>query len=150
MASKWYVEFARGNAAGEIDLNADTFYVRLLLANTTAGSQQAGVNTVADITTLDEHAAAGNPVLANIAVNKDDPNLRAEFDADDVTFNALAADVSGRNVVGVLVCRQAGGAPALTDTPCCYLEYTTPKVPDGSNFTIQWSVEGIGHLTVTA
>lgn len=148
MASKIYTEAARAIAAGEVDLNADTFYTRLLLSNTTADTENSGITTVAGFTTLDEHAAAGQQALANIAVNKDDANLRAEFDADDVTYSALAADVSGRDVVGVLICKQAGGSPATTDLPLFFLEYASPKTPDGSDFTIQWNTEGIAQFTV--
>ena len=148
MASRVTTEFARASAAGEVDLNADTFYTRLVMSNTTVDTENSGITTVAGYTTLDEHGTAGQQTLANIAVNKDDANNRAEFDADDVVYAALAA--GARDVVGVLVCKQAGGAPATSDLPCFFLEYATAKTPDGSNFTIQWNAEGIAQLTVPA
>lgn len=150
MASKMLNEAARASAAGEIDFDADTYYARLLLTNTTVDTEQAGITTVAGYTTLDEHGTAGTKPLANKAVNKDDPNLRVEIDADDLTWTALAADVSGRDIQGVLICRQAGGAPATSDLPVCWLEYATPKTPDGSDFVVKFDAEGFLQLRVSA
>lgn len=147
MASIIYVEAARAIMAGEVDFNADTFYIRLLCTNTTADTEKL-VTTVSGFTTLDEHDSAGQEALANIAVNKDNANLRAEFDADDVTFTALAAATSGRNVQGALLCLQAGGSPATSDLPIAFLEYASAKTPDGSDFTIRWDAEGIVRFTV--
>lgn len=147
MASKIYNEFARAMMAGEIDMDSDTFYTRLVLTNTTVDTENSGITTVAGFTTLDEHDSAGTQALASKAVNKDDANSRAEFDAADVTYSALAAASSGRNVQGVLICKQAGGSPATSDLPCAFLEYASVKTPDGSDFVIQWDAEGIIQLT---
>ena len=64
MASKMLNEAARASAAGEIDFDADTYYARLLLTNTTVDTEQAGITTVAGYTTLDEHGTAGTKPLA--------------------------------------------------------------------------------------
>lgn len=147
MSSIMYVEAARAILAGEIDFNADTFYIRLLCTNTTADTEKT-VTTVAGFTTLDEHDSAGQEELANIAVAADNSNLRAEFDADDVTFTALAAASSGRDVQGALLCHQAGGSPATSDIPIAFLEYASNKTPDDSDFVVRWDTEGIVRLTV--
>lgn len=148
MASKIYTETARATMAGEYDFNADTFYCRLLLTNTTADTENSGITAVSGFTTLDEHDSAGTKTLASIAVNKDDTNRRAEFDADDVTWTSLAAASSGRNVQGVLICKQAGGSPATSDPPIAFLEFASAKTPDGSDFVVRWDSEGILQMTV--
>lgn len=150
MASQTFIEFARASAAGEVNLGAggDTFYCRLLRSNTTVGTQNAGITTLADFTDMDEHGTAGVQTLANQLVRKDDPNNRAEWDADDVTWTALAPDGSARSITGVLICRQAGGGPSTADMPVSWIEFATPKTPDGSDFTIQWNAEGIQYLSV--
>ena len=54
-----YNEFKRASAAGEIDLNADDIRAILVMANTTAGTENDGKVYVSDLTTLDECNASG-------------------------------------------------------------------------------------------
>jgi len=146
MASQIYNEFKRASAAGEIDLNADDIRVALLMTNTTAGTENDGIVFVADFTTLDESTGAANYVrkaLANEAVNKDDANDRAEFDADDVTWTALGNDV--RQLAGALVYKHV---TVDADSPVIgWIEFATPQSPGGGDFTITWNAEGILQLT---
>lgn len=145
MASVIYNEFKRGSAAGEIDLNADDIRVALLMTNTTADTENDGVNFVADFTTLDEMDGANyvRKALANEAVNKDDANDRAEFDADDVTWTALGNGT--RAVQGALVYKHVTND--ADSIPIAFIEFAATQNPGGSDFTIQWDAEGLLNLT---
>lgn len=116
--------------------------IALLMTNTTAGSENDGIVNIADITTLDEFDGANyaRQALASEASNKDDANDRAEFDANDVTLTALGAGT--RSIAGVMVYEHVDGTDA-NDLVIGFVQYTTPKVADGSDFTIQWNAEGI-------
>jgi len=144
MASVIYNEFKRANAAGEIDLNADDIRVALLMTNTSADTENDAKVYVDDLTTLDECDGANyvRKALANEAVNKDDANDRAEFDADDVTWTSLGA--STRDVQGALVYKHVTND---SDSPLiAFIDFTSDVTPDGTNFTIQWNAEGILQL----
>lgn len=145
MASVVYNEFKRANAAGEIDLNADDIRCRLVMSNTTCDTENDAIVNIANFTLVDkcDSAAYADEALANEAVNKDDANDRAEFDADDATWLALA--VSTRDLVGVLLYKYVDGTDA-NDLVVAYVEYASPKTPDGSDFTTEWNVEGILQL----
>ena len=54
MAPLVYNEFKRGNAAGEIDLNADDIRIALVMTNTTVDTENDAITTIDDFTTLDE------------------------------------------------------------------------------------------------
>ena len=144
MASQVYNEFKRASAAGEIDLNADDIRIALLMTNTTADTENDGKTFISDFTTLDEFDGSGyvRKALANEAVNLDDPNDRAEFDADDVTFTALGAGT--RSVQGVLLYKE--GASDAARRIIAWLEFATVKTPDGSDFTVAWNAQGILQL----
>ena len=143
MASVVYNEFKRGSAAAEIDLDTggNTIRIALLMTNTTADTENDGITTVDGFTTLDEFDGANyaRATLANQAINKDDTNDRAEFDADDVTFSSLGAGT--RSVQGILVFK------FITDdtdsVPIAFIDFTSDKTPDGSDFTVTWNSEGI-------
>lgn len=145
MASVIYNEFKRANAAGEIDLNADDIRIHLCMTNSTAGTQNDGVVTVSNITTVDKFDGSGYVLkaLANEAVNKDDANDRAEFDADDVTYTALGNGT--RAAQGVLIHKYVDGTDA-NDLVIAYVQFSANQNPGGSDFTIQWNAEGILQL----
>jgi len=142
MATKVYNEAVRAIMAGEIDLNADDIRIQLLMTNTTADTENDAVVTISNFTTLDEFDGANYVVkaLTSEAVNKDDANDRAEFDADDVVYTALGAGT--RSIAGVLLYKHIDGTDA-NDKVIAWLEFATPKTPDGSDFTVVWNVEGI-------
>ena len=150
MATRVFSEFARANAAGEIDLNdaAVRIRIRLCMTNTTVGTDaDSGITRNSNFTTIDEHGTAGQKELANKAVNRDAANGRAEFDADDVTYTALAAGL--RDVRGVLVFYDPDGLDNdANNIPIAFLEYTTDKSPDGSDFTVKFDPEGILQLAI--
>lgn len=146
MASVIYNEFKRANAAGEIDLNADDIRIQLVMTNTTCDTENDAVVNIADFTTLDEMDGTNYVVkaLANEAVNKDDTNDRAEFDADDVTYTALGNGT--RAVQGALVYKHVDGTDA-NDLVIAFIEFSSTQNPGGSDFTISWDAEGILQLT---
>ena len=146
MASVMYNEAKRAIAAGEIDLNAHDIRVALLMTNTTADTENDAINTVANFTTLDEFDGSGytsgGVALANEAVNKDDANDRAEFDADDATFTTIGAGT--RAIQGALVYKFV---TALSSSiPICFVDFPADVTADGSTLVVQWNAEGILQL----
>ena len=91
MASFAYTNLKRALWAGEINWATGDFRVALVMTNTTCDTEKDKV-TFAGFTTIDEFDGANysTPGLAlvNEAINQDDPNLRAEVDADNLTFNS--------------------------------------------------------------
>lgn len=147
MASVVYNEFKRASAAGEIDLDTggNDIRVALLMTNTTADTENDAKVYVGDFTTLDECDGANyvRKALANEAVNKDDTNDRAEFDADDVTWTALGNGT--RAIQGALIYKHVTND---TDSPIiAFVEFSATQNPGGSDFTVSWNAEGILQLT---
>ena len=145
MASVILNEFKRASAAGETDLNADDIRVRLVMGNTTCDTENDGIVNIADYATVDVCDGANyvDKALANEAVNKDDANDRAEFDADDVEWTALG--VGTRTTAGVLIYKYVDGTDA-NDLAIAYLEFAGPITHDGTDFSITWNAEGILQL----
>ena len=148
MASVVYNEFARASAAGEIDLNAagTAIKARLLMSNTTCDTENDAKALLTDFTTIDASDATGyaDVELANKAVNKDDGNNRAEFDADNVVFSGLSGDAT-RNYVGVLLYKFVSAD--ADSVPIAFIEFTTPIVKEATQVTVPWDDEGILQLT---
>jgi hypothetical protein len=144
MASVIYNNFKAESAKANIDLDGDDIRLALLMSNTTFDTENDGKVYVDDFTTLDECDGANyvRKALANEAVNKDDGNDRAEFDADDVTWSALG--VGTRQTVGVLVYKHV-----IDDTDSlviAFIEFAAAVTHDGTDFVIEWNVEGILQL----
>ena len=151
MASVIYNKAKQLMSNGTIDLDSDNIYVALLMTSSTAGTDNDGVEHVDDIGTLDEMDGANyeRKALANKAVNLDDTNDRAEFDADDVTWTALG--VGTRSVQGALIYvdADADGASAddSTNDAIAYVQFSSNLDADGSDVTVSWNAEGILQLT---
>lgn len=148
MASVVYNEAKRGIAAGEIDLNADDIRVVLLMANTTCDTENDGITTVSGFTTLDECDATGysRQALTGEAVNKDDANDRAEFDANDASFAGLGGDAT-RDYAGVLVYKHVTND--ADSVPIAFIQFTnSPAVSSGATqVDVPWNIEGIIQFT---
>lgn len=142
MASVVYNEFLRANAAAEIDLNADDIRLRLCMGSQTCESENDGMVNLADFSDIDPHDGTNNAnkALANEAVNKDDPNDRAEFDADDVTWTALGVGTTPTE--GVLIYKHVDGTDA-NDLAIAFVIFNPHVTQDGTDFTIQWNAQGI-------
>jgi hypothetical protein len=147
MASLVYNEFKRANAAGEIDLNADDIRARLLMTNTTCDTENAGIVNIDDFTTVDVSDATGyaDVELANEAVNKDDVNNRAEFDADNISFAGLSGDAT-RDYQGVLLYKYVDGTDA-NDLVIAFVEFDNqPLAKEATQLDVPWDTEGIMQL----
>jgi len=128
---------------GDMDLNADDMRLILCMTNTTADTDIDTDNTSGF--TLDEMDGTNyaRQALVAEAVNLDDPNDRAEFDADDVVINSLGNGT--RQMQGFLIhefiTNDAGSFPL------CWGDFSSTINPGGSNFTIAWNAEGIVQLS---
>ena len=142
MASRIYNEALRAIAAGEIDLNAADIRAKLLMTNTTADTDNDAVVNVADITTLDLCDAAGyaDIDMSGLAVNKDDPNDRAEFDAADLVFSGLGGDGT-RDYQGVLLYVYVDGGAG--DKVIAFVDFTADIPKAATQVTVPWDAQGI-------
>lgn len=150
MASVVYNQFKKYSADGTIDLDTDNVYAALVMTNTTVDTENDGIEHVDDFTTLDECDGANyvRKKLSTTAVNLDDGNDRAEFDADDITWSALGNGT--RSLQGVLLYVDADddgdSADDASNDVIAFIEFSSNQDPGGSDFTIQWDSEGILQL----
>jgi len=145
MASLVNNYFKQRVAEGEIDLDADTLKILLVMTNTTADTE-ANIQTLSAYTTLDEMDGANYEVktLGSLTHALDTVNNRFELDAGDVTYTALGAGT--RNVQGVLLYKHVDGTDA-SDQPIAFIEFGSSLSADGSDVTISWDAEGLLQLT---
>lgn len=143
MASVVYNEALRAIAAGEIDLNAADIRARLLMTDTTADTEKDGIVNIADLTTVDIADATGyaDVDMDGLAVNKDDPNDRAEFDANDAVFSGLSGDAT-RDYQGVLLYVYVDGTDA-NDKVIAFIDFTSDIPKEATQVTVPWDTEGI-------
>jgi hypothetical protein len=149
MASVIYNEFKRASAAGEIDLDTggDDIRAILVMTNTTADTENSAMVYVGDLTTLDECDATGysRQALAGEVVNKDDPNSRAEFDANNISFSGLGGDAT-RGYQGVVLYKHVTND---ADSPLvAFIEFDNqPLSKEATQIDVPWNAEGILQLT---
>ena len=145
MASLVNNYFKQRVAEGEIDLDADTLKILLVMTNTTADTE-ANIQTLDGYTTLDEMDGSNYVVktLGSLTHALDTANDRFELDAADVTYTALGAGT--RNVQGVLLYKHVDGTDA-NDQPIAFIEFGSSLSADGSDVTISWDAEGLLQLT---
>lgn len=143
MASVVYNEALRAIAAGEIDLDAADIRARLVMTNTTCDTENDAVVNLDDFDTIDPADATGysDQALANEAVNKDDANDRAEFDADNVVFSGLSGDAT-RDYQGVLLYVYVDGTDA-NDKVLAFIDFTDDITSAATQVTVPWDAEGI-------
>lgn len=126
----------------QIDLVNDTIKIWPLMTNTTLDTVRDAVDQFQDVT-ADEFDGSGYSsggwALAGKAVAVDDANDRAEFDANDYTATALGAGT--RSIQGVAL-GKFNTSTALS-CPLHWIEYSSNKTPDGSDFTNVFNAEGI-------
>lgn len=132
---------------GGIDLNTDDIRVRLCMTNTTCDTEVDAINNLADYTLIDVCDAAGyaDVALTGEAVNIDDANDRAEFDANDSSFTGLGGDAS-RAIQGALIYKYVDGTNA-NDLPIAFVDFTSDIPATATQIDIPWDTEGILHLT---
>ena len=149
MASFVYDNAKEQFMLGNFDLSSDDIRIILCMSNTTADTETDKSTIVGGggpFTTLDE-CDGGNyarKVLASESVTEDNPNNRAEFDADNITWSSLG--VGTRQNVGLLVYKFVSDD---TDSiPIAWIDTGGfPFDASGGDVTITWDAEGIIQLT---
>lgn len=138
------------NMKAALDYDGDDLRVMLLKTSgsTTADTDQDAA-TISAITTLGELVATGyaRQALASEAVNRDDANNRAEFDAADVAFGAIGGavnDTIGAILLFKFVTNDSDSIPiAYIDNAGSSFSMPT----NGSTISITWNAEGIVQQT---
>lgn len=132
--------------SGGIDLDNDDIRVRLLMTNTTADTEKDGINNISDLTTQDKADSTGyaDVALTSEAVNTDDANDRAEFDAADVSFTGLGGDAT-RDYQGILVYKYVDGTDA-NDIPICFIDFAVDIPKEATQVDVPFDAQGIMQL----
>lgn len=141
MASVVYQNAIGKMMSGDLDLNAHDIRVALLMTNTDADTN-VDVDLMNAFSSLDECDATGyaRVALASESVNIDDTNDRAEFDANDVSFEGLGGDAS-RDIQGALIYRHVNDD---TDSiPIAFIDFTSDIPSTATQIDIPWDAEGI-------
>lgn len=139
MASDVYTPYKVEAGEADVDLLVDTIKVALV---TSAYTFVATHQYFSDITNevTGSGYTAGGATLSSKAVNQDDPNTRAEFDAADVTWSS--STITAR---AAILYKDTGSA---TSSPLiAYIDFLSDKSSTGGDFTIQWNAEGILQFT---
>lgn len=111
----------------------------LCMTNTTVDTEQDGINFLDDFTTLDEHDGSG---YARLALSGATPSVAIDTARDSVKLTVASNPVfpslgaGTRDVAGVLFYVDVLADDAQS-VPMLWSDYTTPRVADGSNFTIE-------------
>jgi hypothetical protein len=126
----------------QVSLSADDIRIVPCMTSTDADTLRDAVDTCSDLA-LDEFDGAnyttGGLALDSQAVNIDDANDRAEFDAADEQVLALGAGT--RSIQGLLLISFITNLNS--SLPLHWLEFSSNKTPDGSDFTFAFNAEGI-------
>jgi hypothetical protein len=146
MANFCYSEYKHQLLAASINHATADIRVALVMTNTTANTEQdkTTVGGGTGFTTLDEYDGTGytspGQALANKTVTQDTTNHRGVFDADDLTWTALAAGT--RQCKAALVYKFVTSLAA--SLPIAYIDTGGfPFAGNGSNVTLQFNVGGI-------
>ena len=141
MASLVYNEFKYRNAIAEIDLDGDTIKARLLMTNTTCDTENDGIVTLSNFTTIDASDATGyaDVTLSNKAVTKEDANDRAKFSSDNIVFTNLGGDAT-RDYKGVLLYKYLGSDSS--NVPIAYIEFTNTVTKAATQITVNCPSDG--------
>ena len=126
-----------------VDLDTDTIKVSL---HTSTYTPDKDARDFHDDATNELSASgnytAGGETLASKTVVADDANDRGVWDAADLTWTALTASAAFR--YGVIY-KDRGGASSA-DELIAYIDFGADQQPAGSDFTIQWSADGILYI----
>ena len=132
---------------GALNLGADDLRMLLLEAAGDENPNDLDIAAVLARALTDELTSTGYAriALANEATVQDDPNNRAEFDADDAVFSGVSQLAAEQVVAAVLfkfITNDAGSIPIafFDDYP------ELPLTPNGSDIKITWDAEGIIQL----
>lgn len=147
MASFVYDNAKEQILLGAIDFSSDDIRIALLMTNTTADTEKDKA-TVGDFTTVDDFDGsgytAGGAALVGEAVAEDNPNNRAEFDANNLTFSSLGAgtrDIQGHLIYKFVTNFNSSLPIAWVDTG------GYPVTANGGDIVINHNAEGILQAT---
>ncbi len=145
MASAWFNRGKQQILSGGTNLLTDTIKVMLVTSSYTFDADH---NFVSEVSANEPavsgytggFAGAGRKTLANKSVTEDDTSDLAFFDADDLTWSALA---TGATIGGAILIKEVTNDAAshllifmdLADTPT-----------NGGDITIAWNASGIIRL----
>ncbi len=126
------------------DLSSDDIRVMMVMSNTTADTD-VDAQFIASFGTLDEFDGTNNArkTLANKAVAADEPNNRAEFTSDPVTWTALGAGT--RQGVGLVFYKFVTND--ADSVPLFFYDDDFPITPGGGDVTATANAEGWGQIT---
>jgi hypothetical protein len=131
--------------SGEIDLHTggNDIRVRLLMTNTTADTDQDGIDNISDIITLDTCDATGyaDVALTSEAVTENTTSNTAVFDAADASFTSLGGDAT-RDIQGALVYKYVDGTDA-NDIPITFVDFTSDIPSTATQVDVPWNAAGI-------
>lgn len=143
------LEIAKGDL--DFDEAGDALWAMLVMSNTTADTEQ-DTKFVGSLVTLDEYGGANyvRKNLANQVTTEDDPNNRAEFSADTVTWSALG--VGARQAIALVLYIDADndGDPADDAANILVAYIDTGGFPfdgNGGDVTVTWNAQGILQVT---
>ena len=143
MASKLYNNYKV--KVGEMDWNDNvTPTFKIMLVDDTYIDDIDNHLTKADIDALGDEVTgtnyvAGGAELLNRAVNVDNTNDWAKFDADDVTW--VNSTITAR---GAIVYLDTG--VASTSILVAYIDFISNKITSGGDFVIQFHTDGVYRL----
>ncbi len=140
-----YTRAKRNIFKADIDFDVDTFKVALVMTNTTADTEE-DTATISAFSVLDEMDGSGyvRKTVSTPTVSEDDPNNRAEFTFDAITWTALGDGT--RQVAGFVLFKFVTNDS--DSVPIAYINSGGfPVSPGGLNFTITPNAEGVLQLT---
>lgn len=146
--SFWYTPAKERLAKGQLDWSSSDIRVILCMTNTTADTDQ-DAGTLSAIGTLDEYDGSGysRHALAAEAVNRDDPNNRAELTGTSpISFGTTVA-AGTRSAAGMVVYVHIDGT-AANDQPIAWIDTGGfPVNGAGGAFTSTIDSEGLLQVT---
>jgi hypothetical protein len=129
---------------GSIDFSSDDIRFIFVMTNTTCDTENDGISTFADFTTIDDFDGtgytAGGTALAGEAVTKDDANDRGEFDANDIELPTVGAGT--RAIQALVILKFITNLNA--SMPLVYIDTSGfPHTPNGGDLKVAFNAEGI-------
>lgn len=147
MASQVYNEAKYQLLNGGYDLDTHDIRAKLLMNTTTCDTENDGIATNSNFTTLDVSDATGyaDVALGSEAVTKVDASDWAKFSSNNIVFSGLGGDAT-RAYVGILLYKYVDGTNA-NDKPIAYIEFTAPVVKEATQVTVTCPTDGWLYLT---
>ena len=142
MASMLYPAVLRQMLLAFLVTGAD-IRLRLLMTNTTADTDQDGIDNISDIGTLDtcDSTSYADVALTGEAASEDTTDNEAVFDANDASFTGLGGDAT-RAIQGALLYKYVDGTDA-NDIPICFIDFASDIPLTATQIDVPFDSEGI-------